>query len=77
MFLAEKASMIVRALAVLLFQKEKDGIVLLYKRLTGSGSYKWPRNQNEVKSLTWKQFEWLMDGLEIEQPKAIKPPVKK
>ena len=50
---------------------------LLYKRLTGPGSYKWPRNQNEVKSLTWKQFEWLMDGLEIEQPKAIKPPVKK
>lgn len=57
--------------------REKDGIVLLYKRLTGSGSYKWPRNQNEVKSLTWKQFEWLMDGLEIEQPKATKPPVKK
>ena len=57
--------------------REKDGIVLLYKRLTGSGSYKWPRNQNEVKSLTWKQFEWLMDVLEIEQPKAIKPPVKK
>lgn len=53
--------------------REKDGIVLLYKRLTGSGNYKWPRNQDEVKSLTWKQFEWLMDGLEIEQPKAIKP----
>lgn len=53
--------------------REKDGIVLLYKRLTGSGSYKWPRNQDEVKSLTWKQFEWLMDGLEIEQPKAIRP----
>ena len=52
--------------------REKDGIVLLYKRLTGSGNYKWPRNQDEVKSLTWKQFEWLMDGLEIEQPKAIK-----
>lgn len=57
--------------------REKDGIVLLYKRLTASCSYKWPRNQNEVKSLTWKQFEWLMDDLEIEQPKAIKPPVKK
>lgn len=39
--------------------REKDGIVLLYKRLTGSGNYKWPRNQNEVKSLTWKQFECL------------------
>ena len=32
---------------------EKDGIVLLYKRLTGSGNYKWPRNQDEVKSLTY------------------------
>ncbi len=53
--------------------REKDGIVLLYKRLTGSGNYKRPHNQDEVKSLTCKQFEWLMDGLEIEQPKAIKP----
>ena len=50
-----------------------DNCIFLYKRLTGSGNYKWPRNQDEVKSLTWKQFEWLMDGLEIEQPKAIKP----
>ena len=23
-------------------------------------------------AITWKQFEWLMDGLDIEQPKAIK-----
>lgn len=52
--------------------RESDGIVLLYKRLTSSGYYKWPRNQTEVKALTWKQFDWLMDGLEIEQPKAIK-----
>ena len=51
---------------------EPDGYVLLYKRLTGSGNYKWPRNKKEAKELTWKQFEWLMDGLEIEQPKAIK-----
>lgn len=32
--------------------REKEGVVLLYKRLTGSGSYKWPHNQDEVKSLT-------------------------
>lgn len=51
---------------------EKDGFVLLYKRLTGAGNYKWPRNQSEVQNLSWKQFEWLMDGLEIHQPKAIK-----
>lgn len=56
---------------------EDDGFVLLYKRLTGEGFYKWPRNEQEVRNLTWKQFEWLMDGLEIEQPKAIKSKVKK
>ena len=52
---------------------EKDGYVLLYKRLdAGIGKYRWPRNRNEVKSITWRQFDWLMSGLEIEQPKAIK-----
>ena len=30
------------------------------------------RNRNEVKPITWRQFDWLMSGLEIEQPKAIK-----
>lgn len=54
---------------------EPDGFVLFYKRLTGTGSYKWPRNQSEVKNLTWRQFNWLMQGLEIEQPKAIKSSV--
>lgn len=52
---------------------ESDGFVLLYKKLTGEGRYRWPRNADEVKSVTWKQFQWLMDGLEMEQPKAIKP----
>jgi transposase len=51
---------------------EPDGFVLLYKRLSGTGIYKWPSNQAEVKDLTWTQFGWLMQGLEIEQPKAIK-----
>ncbi|MFR7391790.1 MAG: hypothetical protein ACLUTF_03275 [Anaerostipes hadrus] len=23
--------------------------------------------------MTWRQFDWLMSGLEIEQPKAIRP----
>lgn len=50
---------------------EKDGFVLLYKRLSGTGIYKWPRNSMEVRDLTWKEFSWLMDGLEIDQPKAI------
>ena len=51
---------------------ESDGFVLLYKRLDSHvGRYQWPRNKSEVKPITWRQFDWLMSGLEIEQPKAI------
>lgn len=51
--------------------KEEDGLVLLYKRLNVQGRYRWPRNESEVRSLTWRQFDWLMSGLDIDQPKAI------
>ncbi len=53
--------------------KEPDGMVLIYKRLTvQQGHYRWPRKRSEVRNLTWKEFDWLMSGLDIEQPKAIK-----
>ena len=53
--------------------REPDGFVLLYKRLdVTSGRFRWPRDSSEVKPISWKQFDWLMDGLELEQPKAIK-----
>ena len=52
--------------------REPDGFVLLYKRLdVVQGRYRWPRNKAEVKPITWQQFDWLMSGLEIEQPKAL------
>lgn len=53
---------------------ERDGFVLLYKRMEAEGRFRWPRNKLEVRELTWKQFDWLMSGLEIEQPKAFKLP---
>ena len=51
---------------------EGDGFVLLYKRLE-NGSFKWPRDETEVKPITWQQFRWLMEGLQIEQKQSIKP----
>ena len=52
---------------------EADGFVLLYKRLSAiQGRYRWPRNKDEVRSLTWREFDWLMSGIDIEQPKAIR-----
>ena len=52
--------------------KEPDGIVMIYKRLTAQGSYRWPRDKSEVRNLTWREFDLLMSGIDIEQPKAIK-----
>ena len=48
---------------------EGDGFLLLYKRLE-SGSFQWPRSENEALSITPQQYRWLMEGLSIQQPKA-------
>lgn len=51
---------------------EDDGFLLLYKRLD-NGSFCWPRTETEARQLTEKEIRWLLDGLEIDQPNAIKP----
>lgn len=48
---------------------EGDG---LYKRLE-RGVYQWPRNEQEVREITPQQYRWLMEGLQVEQPKAHRP----
>jgi len=50
---------------------ENNGFVLLYKRLE-SGSFQWPRNEREARELTPQQYRWLMEGLQVDQPKAHK-----
>ena len=51
---------------------EGDGFVLLYKRLE-SRSFQWPRNGEKARQLTPQQYRWLMEGLQIDQPKAHRP----
>ena len=50
---------------------EKDGFIMMYKRLE-SGRFQWPRSKSEVRDLSWQEFRWLMEGLKIDQPKALK-----
>ncbi len=47
-----------------------DGYVLLYKRLN-NGAFQWPRTAAELRLLDARSFRWLMEGLSVEQPKAI------
>ena len=51
---------------------EGDGFLLLYKSLD-NGRFRWPRTKEEARHLSSQEIRWLLEGLEIEQPKAIKP----
>ena len=50
---------------------DENGFVLLYKRLD-EGKFSWPKNEAEVRKLTQEQFVWLMQGLSVDQPEAIR-----
>lgn len=50
---------------------EGDGFVLLYKRLE-NGSFQWPLTEEDAKLITYQELRWLLEGLSIEQPKAVK-----
>ena len=51
---------------------DKTGFVLMQKRLDGTGRFQWPRNASEARLLSRQEFRWLMEGLSIDQPKAIR-----
>jgi len=50
---------------------EGDGFLLLYKRFEG-GRLQWPRKESEARSITPQQLRWLLEGLSIEQPRALR-----
>ena len=43
----------------------------MYKRLE-KGRFQWPRKPQDVLEISEQQYRWLMEGLAIEQPKALK-----
>ena len=36
-----------------------------------NGAFQWPRSAQELRQLDARSFRWLMEGLKIDQPKAI------
>ena len=50
---------------------EGDGWLLLYKRLE-TGRFQWPRKESEARMITAQQLRWLLEGLSIQQPRALR-----
>jgi transposase len=51
---------------------ENDGFLLMYKRLESGGRFQWPRDKSEARLITPQQLRWLLEGLSINQPKALR-----
>lgn len=52
---------------------DKNGFVLASKKLLDEMKFQWPKDAVETKEITSQQFEWLLQGLSMEQKKALHP----
>ncbi|WP_313560023.1 IS66 family insertion sequence element accessory protein TnpB [Ruminiclostridium cellobioparum] len=52
---------------------DNNGFILASKKLLDGMKFQWPKNAAEVKEITPQQLDWLLQGLSIEQKKALHP----
>lgn len=52
---------------------DKNGFVLASKKLLDEMKFQWPKDAAETKEITSQQLEWLLQGLSMEQKKALYP----
>jgi len=50
---------------------DSNGWVLATKYLSGNYKFQWPKNAEEIRTITQRQLDWLLSGLMIDQPKAL------
>ena len=50
---------------------DSNGFILASKKLLEDMKFQWPRTPEEVKEISFQQVEWLLQGLKIEQKKAL------
>ena len=49
---------------------DENGFILVTKFLSDDMKFQWPKNEGEVRDITKRQMEWLLNGLHIDQKKA-------
>ncbi|MFZ5985537.1 MAG: IS66 family insertion sequence element accessory protein TnpB [Bacillota bacterium] len=47
-----------------------NGFILVTKSLSDEMKFQWPKNEGEVRDITRRQLDWLLQGLQIDQKKA-------
>lgn len=52
---------------------DKNGFVLASKKLLDEMKFQWPKDAAETKEITFQQLDWLLQGLSMEQKKALRP----
>jgi transposase len=62
-----------RKTGIKVLRYDKNGFILASKKLLEGMKFQWPKNPAEVKEITFQQMEWLLQGLEMEQKKALYP----
>ena len=51
---------------------DKNGFVLANKKLLDEMKFQWPKDEAETKEITSEQLQWLLQGLSMEQKKALR-----
>ena len=47
-----------------------NGFILVTKSLSDEMKFQWPKNQGELRDISRRELEWLLQGLQIDQKKA-------
>jgi transposase len=48
-----------------------NGFILVTKSLSDEMKFQWPKTQGEVRDITKRELEWLLQGLQIDQKKVL------
>jgi len=59
--------------AIKVLRYDQNGFILATKTLMEKMKFQWPMKESDMKEITYQQVEWLLQGLEIEQKKALYP----
>lgn len=59
--------------SIKILRYDSNGFILAGKTLLDGLKFQWPKAAEQVTEITYQQIEWLLQGLEIDQKKALHP----